>query len=96
VAGIERGTAYGTEGSLAHTTIQTLVPDGVATVTLAYPAGKIGGFDHQHAPAFTITTNVVGNFVVATVPRSGDRLVAPMTMAWRTAGGTIVKTFRRL
>jgi len=33
-----------------------LIPDGVATVTLHYPAGKIGGFDRKHAPPLTITT----------------------------------------
>jgi hypothetical protein len=73
-----------------------LVPDEVAAVTLHYPAGKIGGFDRHHAPAFTITTNVVGNLVIVTVPRAGNRLDHPQPMIWRAAGGTIVKTFSRL
>ena len=95
-AEIEQGSAYSTLGSFGHTTIQTLVPDGVATVTLHYPAGKIGGFDRTHAPAFTTTANVVGNLLVVTVPRSGNRLTAPMTMTWRSANGTTVKTFHTL
>ena len=73
-----------------------LVPDGVASVTLHYPAGKIGGFDQHHASAFTATTNVVGNLLVVTVPRGGNRLMAPMTMTWRSASGTTVKTFTSL
>lgn len=95
-ATIEQGAAYGTLGSFGHTTIETLVPDGVATVTLHYPAGKIGGFDRNHAPAFTITTKVVGNLLIVTVPRGGNRLMAPMTMTWRAPDGTTVKAFSRL
>ena len=96
VATIEQATGYGTLGSFGHTTIEMLVPDGVAAVTLHYPAGKIGGFDRHHAPAFTTTTTVVGNLMVVTVPRGGNRLDAPMTMTWRSPAGTIVRTFNRL
>jgi hypothetical protein len=95
-ATIEQGSAYATLGSFGHTTIETLIPDGVATVMLHYPAGKIGGFDRSHAPAITITTNVVGNLLIVTVPRGGNRLMAPMTMTWRAADGATVKTFSRL
>ena len=95
-ATIEQASAYATLGSFGHTTVETLVPDGVATVTLHYPAGKIGGFDRHHGPAFTITTHAVDNLLVVSVPRSGNRLMAPMTMTWRATNGTIVKTFGRL
>ena len=95
-ATIKDGAGAGTVGAYGHTTIQMLVPDGVATVTLHYPAGRIGGFNPDHAPASTTTAKVVGNVLVMTVPRSGDRLDAPMTMTWRGADGTIVKTFNRL
>jgi hypothetical protein len=61
-----------------------------------YPAGKIGGFDRHHAPAFTTTTTVVGNLMVVSVSRGGNRLNAPMTMTWRGPAGTIVRTFNRL
>jgi hypothetical protein len=95
-ATIESASAYGTLGFFGHTTIETLVPDGVATVTLHYSAGKIGGFDRNHGAAFTITTHVVGNLLVVSVPRSGNRLAAPMTMTWRAASGATVKTFGQL
>ena len=73
-----------------------LVPDGVAAVTLRYSAGPVGGFNHHHAPAITINTKIVGNLMVVTVPRSGNRLAALMTMTWRAASGSIVKTFDTL
>jgi hypothetical protein len=93
---IEQAQAYGSTGSFTHSTITMIVPDGVATATLHYPAGKVGGFNRNHAPPFTITTNVIGNILVATIPRDGMRLMAPMTMTWRAANGTIIKTFDRL
>jgi hypothetical protein len=95
-AAIEQGSAYITLGSFGHTTVESLVPDGVVTVTLHYPAGKVGGFDRSHAPAFTTTTRVIGNLLVVSVPRSGNRLMAPMTMTWRAASGATVKTFGQL
>jgi hypothetical protein len=96
-ATIEQGTTLaGGTATFGQSTINGLVPDGVATVTLRYPAGKIGGFDRNHAPAFTTTVRIVGNLLVATVPRGGNRLIAPMTMIWRAADGQVVKTFTRL
>jgi hypothetical protein len=95
-ATIEEGTAYGARGTFGHTTIQTLLPDGVAAVTLHYPAGKIGGFDGNHAPAFTSTANVVGNYLIVGVARGGNRVVAPMTTTWRATNGATIKTFNRL
>ena len=86
----------GGTATFGKSTIVGLVPDGVATVTLRYPAGKIGGFDRNHAPAFALTTNVLGNVLVAMIPRGGNRLMAPMTMIWRAANGTVIKTFDRL
>jgi hypothetical protein len=63
---------------------------------LHYPAGRVGGFNRHHAAATTITTNVVGNLMVVTIPRGGNRLTAPMTMTWRAANGHLVKTFHTL
>jgi hypothetical protein len=58
---------------------------------------RIDGLDWRvHAPAFTVTTNIVGNLLVVTIPRGGNRLLAPMTMTWRSANGTIVKTLHTL
>jgi hypothetical protein len=93
---IEQGEAYASESVFTHTSITMLVPDGVATVTLQYPAGRVGGFNTHHAPAFTATAKVVGNVFVSTLPRGGMRLRAPMTMIWRAANGATVKTFHRL
>jgi hypothetical protein len=93
---MEQGDGWGFLGSFGRTTVQMLVPDGVARVTLRYPAGTIGGSDRNHAPAFTVTTNVVGNLLVVTVPRGGARLQAPMTMIWRAASGKTVKAFSSL
>jgi hypothetical protein len=96
-ATIEQGTTLaGGTGTFGQSTINGLVPDGVATVTLRYPAGKIGGFDRSHAAAFTTTVKIVGNLLVATIPRGGNRLTAPMTMIWRGADGHVVKTLNRL
>jgi len=70
-------------GSCLHTAQATLiagvVPDGVATVTLRYPAS-------------TFTTTPVNNIVVANVPHPGVPLDRPLTMTWRAANGTIIKT----
>ena len=95
-ASIEHGQLGGTLGSFWHRTVEMLVPDGVATATLHYPAGRIGGFNRHHAPAVTINTKIVGNLMIVTVPRGGNRLMAPMTMTWHSASDTTVKTFSRL
>ena len=95
-ARIEQAQAVGFTAVFTHSTITMIVPDGVATATLHYPAGKVGGFNRNHAPPFTITTNVIGNILVATIPRGGMRLMGPMTMTWRAANGTTVKTFHTL
>jgi hypothetical protein len=94
---IEQGKAYLTpSGASTHTTIAMLIPDGVATVTLEYPPGAVGGSNYTHAPAFTTTAHVVQNLLVVTVPRGGHRFMTPMTMTWRAANGTTVKTFHSL
>jgi hypothetical protein len=93
---IEQGRSVRGSGSASRSTLQMLVPDGVATVTLHYPASKIDGADRHRAPAFTTTTKVVGNFVVIAVPRGRERLFQPVTMTWRAADGHVIKTFNRL
>jgi hypothetical protein len=94
---IEQGQAYLTpSGASTHTTIAMLIPDGVATVTLQYPPGAVGGSSSSRAPAFTTTEQVVENLLVVTVPRGGNRLKGPMTMTWRAATGAAIKTFARL
>jgi hypothetical protein len=95
-ATIERGQVGAARGSYAHTVVQMLIPDGVRLVVLHYPAGRVGGFDRHLASATSITTRVVGNFMVVTIPRRGKRLVAPMTMTWVGTGARTVETFNRL
>jgi hypothetical protein len=95
-AQIEQGKAYGFSGGFTHTTITMLIPDGVASVTLHYPPGQVGGSNHNPAPAFTITTDPVENVLVVTVPRGGNRFMAPLTMTWRSASGTTVRTLNSL
>jgi|SRR5579863_2503022 len=95
-ASIADGEVGGSSGTFGSTRVEMLIPDGVTTVTLRYPAGKIGGFDRHHAGATTITSPVVGNLLIVTVPRGGNRLIAPMTMTWRAPNGATVKTFSRL
>jgi hypothetical protein len=95
-ATIRQGLSFDqTAIAFARSTIAMVVPDGVATVTLKYPAGPIGGYDHRHAPATTITTKVVGNLLVVTVPRAGLN-VAGTTTTWRTANGHTIKTLTGL
>jgi hypothetical protein len=93
-AGIEQGSfaAALTSSSFTQTTIQMLIPDGVATVALHYPAGIVGGFNRHHVPAATVTTDVVGNLMVATIPRGGQREAEPDPMIWRAANGRVVLT----
>jgi hypothetical protein len=95
-AAIEAGRGFGYTATTGLSTVTMLVADGVASVVLRYPAGKIGGFDRHHARAVTLTAQVVGNVVVVPIPRNGMRLLSPMTMTWRSARGAVVKTFRTL
>jgi hypothetical protein len=79
--------------SLDTSLVSGIVPDGVATVTLIYPAGRVGGYSHKTAPASSITADVVGNVVVMTVPRGGGNGRSWTTMTWGAANGTTIKTF---
>jgi hypothetical protein len=95
-ADIENGSGYDTSVGFSSTTITMLVPDGVTTVTLRYPAGRIGGFNRHHAPATTLIAKIASNLMVITVPRSGNRATDSMTMTWRSPHGRTIKTFNRL
>jgi hypothetical protein len=96
---IERAEAAGTgpPGSSTSATITMLVPDGVARVTLRYPAGRASGYSPKISPPVTITTAPVQNEVVVTVPRSGGGgTIRKVKMIWRAADGHVIKTFDRL
>ena len=92
-AQIEHGEAVGSgpPGTSTSATLTIIVPDGVAKVTLHYPAGRASGYSPKISPPFTITTTPVNNLVVVTVPRSNPRQKGKMI--WRAADGHIVKTF---
>jgi hypothetical protein len=95
-AGIERGEGGGGSGAPGSSTSATLtivVPDGVATVTLHYPAGRASGYSPRISPPATITTTPVGNLVVVTVPRSNP--LQQGTMIWRAADGHVIGRFKR-
>jgi len=82
----------GTGANPGLTLFSGVVPDGVATVTVHYPAGKIGGFSRRTGPAVTIKVHAVNNVVVVSVPRAGEQATNAVTTTWRAANGTIIKT----
>jgi hypothetical protein len=66
-----------------------IVPSGVATVTLQFPA-----IHHrsQHLPALNATGEVVNNVFVIPVPTLFERGGWPTTAIWRSASGKVIKT----
>jgi hypothetical protein len=95
-ATIEAGKGLGLGGAATGQGPNTsfvagVVPDGVASVTLHYSAGPLGGYSHKHVAAANITTKPVNNVIIAIVPRpTGNAL--PSTITWRAADGRIIKT----
>ncbi|HEY1775863.1 MAG TPA: hypothetical protein VGG41_06855 [Solirubrobacteraceae bacterium] len=90
--GIALGEGGAATGSGPNTSfVDGLVPDSVASLTLHYTAGPLGGFSHKHAVAANITTKPVDNVFVAIVPRATGNAL-PSTITWRGASGTTIKT----
>jgi hypothetical protein len=75
------------------TVLSGVVPDGVASVTLHFPA-RVGGA--KPAPPFTVTAPAVHDVFVVRVPRSfipqtfGGTV--PDSIKWRAANGTVTRT----
>jgi hypothetical protein len=94
VAGIERGAdaGSGAPGSSTSATLTLVVPDGVAKVTLHYPAGRASGYSPKISPAVTVTTAPVENLVVVSVPRSNP--LQKGTMTWWAANGHVIRRFK--
>jgi hypothetical protein len=95
-ADIEQGKDFetGPPGSSTSSTLTMIIPDGVANVTLRYPAGRASGYSPKISPPFTTTTTVVNNEVVVRVPRSGGGgAIHQAKMIWRAADGHVIKTF---
>jgi hypothetical protein len=84
----------GTGADPSRTLFAGVVPDGVATVTLHYPAGEFGGASRRRGPALTVTGHVVNNVAVISVERAGDQATGAVTTTWRAADGSIIKTVR--
>ncbi len=98
-AAIEQGRSVGSgpPGSATSTTITMIVPDGVANVTLHFPAGRASGYSPKISPPVTISSKPVGNELVVRIPRSHIPESDPgLRMIWRAGNGRILKTFDRL
>ena len=89
-------TSGGTGNPAGITYFHGVVPDGVATVTFHYPAGKVGGFSRQSGGPVTVNAHVVNNVVVLSVPRAGEQATQAVTVTWRAANGKIIKTLNGL
>jgi hypothetical protein len=85
----------------AASTFVTLIPDGVASVTIHLPARTTshyprlpgGKLEQQYNKAYTTTTRIVGNLLVVTLPGPPGRLDKPLTLQWRNASGQVLGTF---
>jgi hypothetical protein len=98
-AEIKQGQAVGTgpPGSSTSSTLTMIVPDGVARVTLRYPAGRASGYSAKISPAVTITSTPVNNEVIVSVPRSGGGgAIHHAKVIWQAADGRVIKTFNGL
>jgi len=87
----------GPPGSATSGTITMIVPDGVASVTLRYPAGRASGYSARISPPVTINAPVLNNELIVRVPRSGGGgTIRQVTMLWRAADGHVTRIFNRL
>jgi hypothetical protein len=88
VSGSPPGVGVEDNARSDSTLISGIVPDGVATVTFYYPAGKPNGFSHRILPAEKLTMHVVNNVAVGKPMRSS----LPPKMVWSAANGETIKT----
>lgn len=66
-----------------------IVPAGVATVILQFPASSHGP---RRLPALSATGDVVNNVFVIPIPTLFERGGWPTTAIWRSASGKVIKT----
>lgn len=66
-----------------------IVPSGVATVTLQFPASRNGS---PRLPELSATGDVVDNVFVIPIPTLFRRGGWPTKATWRSASGTVIKT----
>jgi hypothetical protein len=77
----------------ATTVMDGIVPAGVATVTLTFPATHYRG---QRLPALSVTGNVIDNVFVVPIPTLFERGAWPNTAIWRSTSGAIIKTINEV
>jgi hypothetical protein len=88
----EKHGAFGSVGGDETSTVNGLVPDGVATVKLTYAKVVPRGPDYKptvYPSAVTLTLAVQENVVSATVPRSAPDAI-DYRMIWLDAAGNVV------
>jgi hypothetical protein len=66
-----------------------IVPAGVATVTLHFPASRFHG---RPLAALNATDSAINDVFVIPIPRPFQRGAWPTTETWRSASGKIIKT----
>ncbi len=88
-ATLARTGMLGGGGSPAGIVMDGIVPDGVATVTLRFPATRHAG---RHVPALNATGRVVNNVFVIPVPTPFERGGWPVAAVWRSTSGRVIKT----
>ncbi len=96
VADIEHDRAVTTDppGSGTSSTLEMIVPDGVAKVTLHYPVSRASGYSSKISRSVTVTAFAFNNEVIATVPRrAAGSTIQRVTVIWQAANGHIIKTF---
>ena len=81
---------YGSSGSAQGAVLSGVVPDGVATVTFAYPRQRTTGPHRRWLVAATRTANVINNIVVTPIPRSAEN-ASGFQQIWRDADGRVVR-----
>jgi hypothetical protein len=66
-----------------------IVPSGVATVTLQFPATR---YRTRRLPPLNATGNVVNNLFIIPIPTLFERGAWPTTAIWRSSSGRVIKT----
>lgn len=88
----KRHGAFGSVGGSDHSTLNGLVPDGVATVKLSYAKVVPRGPDYKptvYPSAVTLTLPVQENVVSTSVPRSAPDAL-DFRMVWLDAAGNVL------
>ena len=90
---VEQGAMVDAHAVGRQTVLAGVVPNGVATVTLDYPA-RAASAVRPALPAVRIRTKVVNNVVAVSLPRAAARATTTLTTTWQSAHGTTIKTIR--